>query len=1132
MRGIEARLSRIVLSALFVIALAGPALAQFRASVQGTVQDTSGAGVPAATVTVTSEETGKAQTVTTSEDGIYRVSNLAPGRYTVSAEAAGFRRQVATGVQVNAETPQQVDLLLEVGGIDEVVTVTADATALQTETASVGKSITTDEVLRLPQVGRDPYELVRLTPGILGDGARSGSGNSVGLPNTTGPGGSNSSIFQTENQVPVSANGQRLSANNFTIDGVSVNSLQWGGAAVVTPNQESVKEIRVLSSTYSAEDGRNSGAQIKVVTQNGTNEFHGSAIFKYNSPGLNAFNKYGGPNDAPRTRVNNAFRQYGGSLGGPIVRDKLFFFFSYEGLTNRTNDTADRWIETSEYRSLVQQIRPNGVTAQVFGAAGIEPRVIATLPTDCAVFGFDPARCRQLPGGLDIGSPTGALNQYVSLGNPVGGGLDGIPDIIFARLAVPGESRGNQFNGRFDYTPSERHQIAGSFYFTKLSNRIADAAGSSRPIGDLRFRPLNSAATASWLYTLSPTVLNELRWNFTRFSADQVADSIDTNFGIPRIEVEGLPFDRIRFGAPRAETTPAIFAQNTFELRDTVTLARGNQTWRIGGELRWEQDNNNLVGGARPIYSFVGLFNLANDTPIFEAINLDPSTGAPADAQRNFRSRDFAAFFQNDWQVNPHLTVNLGLRYEYFSPLSETEDRITNLLFPGAGDLATSRVEQVDQLFEGDKNNFGPRIGFAYNPAWLDERMVVRGGFGIAYNRIPNVVFSNTRGNPPFFSRYNICCGTAEGDFGSPFVGGQIIYALGSDASPLSYPVNPLLGSGIDPVTGGPLVGSAEIYGTEPQLPNSYVYLYSLDTEFDLGYDFVATAGYQGSSGHKLIRLVNQNFIYTPNPKFFAVYFPQPDVNTNFNALNLTLQRRFSHGVSFDAYYRFSKSIDTLSYEGPGAVTNQTYPQDLATERGPSDFDVTHYFTFSGLWELPIFRGRSDWVGKAFGGWQLNAILTARSGYPWTPKIRKDVRTPSGLTIGPIRPTAYFGGALDDADDQAFIREGGNFPGGGDQYFNIVDTGPPGIGRNSFRGPRYGALDLSIVKSTGLPGALGLGEAAKLDVRVNLFNAFNNLNLAPFGFFDNSVFADDPNFGVATAGLAGRVIELQARFSF
>ena len=144
----------------------------------------------------------------------------------------------------------------------------------------------------------------------------------------------------------------------------------------------------------------------------------------------------------------------------------------------------------------------------------------------------------------------------------------------------------------------------------------------------------------------------------------------------------------------------------------------------------------------------------------------------------------------------------------------------------------------------------------------------------------------------------------------------------------------------------------------------------------------------------------------------------------------------------------------------------------------------------------------------------------------------KDVRTPSGLTIGPIRPTAYFGGALDDADDQAFIREGGNFPGGGDQYFNIVDTGPPGIGRNSFRGPRYGALDLSIVKSTGLPDALGLGEAAKLDVRVNLFNAFNNLNLAPFGFFDNSVFADDPNFGVATAGLAGRVIELQARFSF
>ncbi len=649
-------------------------------------------------------------------------------------------------------------------------------------------------------------------------------------------------------------------------------------------------------------------------------------------------------------------------------------------------------------------------------------------------------------------------------------------------------------------------------------------------MADLQFKPLNSAATVSWIRTWSPTIVNELRWNFTRFSADQTQDSADVNFGIPRIEVEGLPFDRIRFGADRAETTPAVFAQNTFDLSDTVTWIRGSQTWRMGGTVRWEQDNNNLLGGARPLYSFSGLFNLANETPIFEAINADPTTGAPADARRSFRSKDFAAFFQNDWKVTPRLTLNLGLRYEYYAPLTETEDRISNLIF-GQNDLVDSRVSVVDSFFEGDKNNFGPRFGFAYNPELLGDRFVVRGGFGLAYNRVPNAIFSNTRGNPPFFARYNICCGTADEDFGDPFVNGLISFDLGSSTDPSSYPANPLLGAGIDPVSGAPVNGSVEIYGTEPELPNAYVYLYSLETEFLMGQNFVGRVGYQGSSGRKLIRLVNENFLYTPSPKFFAVYFPQPDVNTSFNALLLTLERRFAQGLAVTANYRYAKSIDTLSYEGPGFVTNQTFPQDLSSERGPSDFDVTHFFNLSAVWELPFLRGRNDWVERAFGGWQINSIVTARTGYPWTPKLRKQVRTPSGQFVGPIRPTAYFGGAVERFDDDVFTRYS-LFPGGGARYFDVNTEGPPGIGRNSFRGPRFGAVDFSFAKSTGLPSIPGLGENAKLELRMNCFNCFNNLNPASFSFDSPGVFAEDPAFGLSPGVLAGRVIEFQARFSF
>jgi hypothetical protein len=1131
MRATLSSLIHFTMCASLLLCLSSVAEAQFKASLQGTIKDQSGAVIPGTPVSVTNQETGRTQQVVASDSGFYRVAGLSPGRYRVSVEQPGFEK-VTINVEVNAEETRGVDITLAPSRVAQEITVSSETeTQLHTEDANVSRAITTVEIQRLPQLGRDPYELLRLTPGVFGDGARDGSGNSVGLPNTTGPGGSNTSIFQTENQVPISANGQRLSANDYLIDGVSVNSLTWGGAAVVTPNQESVKELRVMSNTYSAEDGRNSGAQVKVVSQNGTNELHGSAMLKYNDPALNAFNKYGGPG-APPVRVNNHFRQFGGGIGGPIIKDKLFFFFSYEGLRNNTTDAFTAWVETPQYRQLVQTLRPNGTTAKIFGLPGITPRLITQIPVDCSQFGNDASRCRVVAGGLDLGSPTGSLNNYVGLGNPTGGGFDGIPDVMFGQFALPGRTRGNQFNGRVDYNRGN-DQFAVSMYFTRQNTDSSDAAGRSRPMEDLNFKPANSAATVTWLRTISPTLLNEAKANFTRFQSNQVQSSAATNFGIPRIEVEGLPFDRIRFGADRQETTPAVFAQNTIEIQDTLSKIIGNHALKFGAEIRKEQDNNNLVGGARPLYSFSGLFNLANDTPIFEAINADPRSGGPADAQRYFRTGTYAFFVQHDWKFRPNLTFNMGVRYEYFTPLREHRGQLSNLAF-GPHGLVDSKVEVIDQLYNPDRNNFAPRLGFAWNPHAFNERIVVRGGFGVSYNRIPNVLFANTRGNPPFMFRYNLCCGTASTDFGSPFDGGQILYSLGASSSPFSFPVNPALAQGIDPISGGPAAGSVEMWGAPPDLRTAYVYVFSLETEYRLPGNFVANLGYQGSSGHKLIRLVNQNFLQAPNPKFFQVFFVQPDVNSDYHAMLIGLKRRFARGFQLDAHYRWSKSIDTLSYEGPGAVTNQTNPANLASERGPSDYDATHYFVMSGLWDLPIFRNRKDLLGKALGGWEINGILTAHSGFPWTPKTGRQASVPvtGADTISPTRPVAYFGGALSDSSNDAFIRPGGNFPGGGLVFFDISHPGPPGIGRNSFRGPKYKSVDFSLVKQTGLPHIPGLGENAKLDIRFNLFNAFNTLNLKPLSFFDPGTFVEDANFGRSPGGLAGRVAELQLRFSF
>ncbi len=1117
------------------------ARAQFRAGIEGTVTDASGAAVVGVTVTVSNQETGKSAQLTTSGAGFYRISGLPPGKYTVTALVTGFKEKVVKDITVHAEEMQGINITIEPGPVNETVTVTGETVPqLQTENGNVTGAITNQQVHALPQVGRDPYELLRLAPGVFGDGARAGNGNSVGLPNTSGPGGSNSSLFQTENQVPISGGGQRLSNNNFEIDGVSVNSLGWGGAAVVTPNQESVKEIRVTTNAYDAQYGRNSGAHIEVVSQNGTNQFHGSGFFKYDEPGLNAFNKYGGPSGARPQRVEKKLRNFGGSVGGPVVKEKLFFFFSYEGLRNRsTNFSTPTYVETAQYRQRVISARPDGITAKILGSPGMEPRIAQVIPAPCPIDstgknGFKPGTCQQVAGGLDIGSLTSSLGQYVDAANTAGGGLDGVPDVQQVILALPSQTRGSQWNARMDFNRGRNDSFAVSTYFTRLDSLGSDSNGRSRPMQDTRFKPFNSATTLTYNRVLSPVTLNQARINFTRFSANQLALSPNPNWGIPRLEVDSLPpFSAIGLGPNRTDTTPALFAQNTIEFRDTLSRVIRTHALKFGAEIRKEQDNNNLLGGARPLYRFRGLWNLANDAPYTESIDADPNTGSPTDAQRYFRTGDYGLFAQDDWKLRPNLTLNLGLRWEYFAPLREHRGHLSNLVL-GPNGLQDARVAVVNELFRPDRTNFAPRFGFAYSPPGLNSKLVVRGGFGLFYNRIPDVLFSNTRANPPFFSRYSPCCLPEN----QSTVGGKVLYALGASSSPMSYPVNPALAFGLDPRTGAPCLNQActsdsrvEIWGAQPNMENAYIYEYSFGLEYSLPHSFVAALGYEGSAGHKLIRLVNLQFLFPENTNFAALRFPQPDTNSNFNALNARLTHRFAKGFQAQARYRYSKSIDQLSYEGPGAGTNQTYPQDDRTERGPSDYDATHHFNLSGLWDLPIFPHRRDLVGKVLGGWQISAILTAHSGFPWTPVSGTSVSTPGGPSLSPTRPVAQIGTPLTDHSNDAFTRPSGNFPGGGRLYFD-TSSGPPGIGRNSFRGPHYFGTDLSLGKEFRLLGSKYLGEAARIDVRANFFNVFNQLNLKPFLFDSNATRIERVTFGQADSGLSGRVIEFQVRLSF
>lgn len=1157
------------LALLFLIA-GITAQAQFNSSLSGTILDPTQAVIPGAVVTLTNDATQATKTVTSGAEGAYQFSELPPGSYSIKVTATGFQQSSVSNVALAAETPRSLNLTLQAGADTQTITVNAEAAPLlQTADASIGRTIDSAEIQRLPIFGADPYELVRTAPGISGDAARSGNGNAVFLPNGAGPGGSNSGIYQTENAVQISADGQRQADNNYMIDGVSVNSLTHGGAAVVSPNEEAVGAINVVSTSYDAGLGRNTGAQIQVVSKSGTNKLHGSAFFLYDEPGLNQYNKYGGP--APLTatvRNNNKQRTWAGSLGGPIVKDKLFLFASFSEYKQNNATVATAYVLTPQFRTALASGRTGGVSATIVGDPASNPTILNVLTPTCTGFGtykdLNPASptfntqvpaCHVVPGGLDLGSlPAGGTSQlgvfpsgapiatapyYGASPQQVGAGFDGIPDVEFAQIKVPSQSRGNQYNGRVDWQLTPRDLIAGSVFFTKLDNLGTSGTSPAAPQNYLPFKPLNSAATLIFIHTFSPRWINELRGNSTRFADNQVTDGGNAvNFGIPYINVQNYPFP-VQFGVNFGNTSPAAFAENTYEVRDTVTHTFGTHTIRAGVELRFEQDNDNLFGEERPIYAFNGLFAFANDASVFEAIVANPNTGGMANTQRYFRSQDYAGFIQHDWKVTPNFTFNAGLRWEEFTPLANKGSTINYpTLGPPGKELAGLTLGAHDHLWNFQHHNFGPKIGFAYTPAMFNQKLVIRGGYALAYNHLDIALFNNALEDGPGIASFGLCCGGATNTAG-------IQYNLGTSHSPTSYPANPALKTGVN-AAGFPNGGNQiEIYGAPPNLKYPSSDLYSLDIQRSLGFNTTATVGYAGSLGHHFARLVDQNFLYNQaNSPVYAAYFAQTDSVQNYNSLNARLERPMRHGIAYTINYTYAKSLDQVSNgDLADGAANQTNPANNASEYGPSDYDVKHRVIATGLYQTPTFHTHNAIADALVNGFQVNATYTYHTGFPWTPITTNLNTVPiqnGAATQNVVRPIAYNGQAGTSCSNSAFTT-GSNFSNrfngstnvGGANYFTTIlpPTGvyKPGIGRNSFRGPCYQEVDMSIAKEF----AHDFGDRhTMLRLQANMYNVFNQLQLQPIGNNSGGSNIASAYFGYAQAADEGRVIELLARFQF
>jgi outer membrane receptor protein involved in Fe transport len=1183
-----------------VVFFAAAAHAQFRAGIEGTVTDSTGAVVKGAKITVTSQETGASQESTANDEGFYSVSHLAPGLYTINASLAGFKTKVINDVLIKAEETSGVNLVLDPGSVTEQVTVNGDTLpTLDTEDASLTGTITKQQIEDLPQFRGDPFELLRLTPGVFGLGARSSGGDSTNFPNYSGPGGSNRGVFQTENAVQVSANGSRVEANGYQLDGVSANSQGHGGASVITPNTESVKEVKIEVSPYSAENSSGAGAIVEVVTQNGTNNLHGSAVLRTQSPGLNAFQRWGGPNGASPNRDNLLLHSYLGSLGGPIWKNKLFAFFSFEHLKLAGNSRREHsWEETSQ---LVGNFPSSSLAAKIFAVPGTgfsNPKIL-TASSTCAAFGLPegsptpdggPAVCRTVSGGIDIGSniaggfvantPRFKPDPSCPVANPnciqwydssVGGGLDGNPDIASIEYdARSDNTTTTQYNGRIDFNVTKNDLVAFSLFTVPLTNTFLPGGWvDGRQYNTFHHDGKNETAALLWNRTVNPNTINEARMNVTRWYFDELKSNTQAPFGVPQVNIIVNPLNNTKFGAG-FPFGPGVFYQTKYVFRDTLSKVQGTHVLKFGGEFSKEQSTNVSTGNARPQYDFNNLWNFANDAPNDEggitffpwtgATTYNPTSGVPTDFRKYFRTTTYAFFGQDTWKVKPNLTLTLGLRYDYFSPLHEKFGRISNLVLgQGSAALTGAKIKTGGDFTKPDRNNFGPQLGFAWSPRntfgheW-NNRFVLRGGIGVAYNRVAGAQLWRSAANPPSFVSAGVAS-TCSFDNASCADRSQIVYAFSSGGikSFAGYPANPSTRLTFDPTTGLPQPTSQfytppNITGAVQNLATPYTWHFSMEGQYDLGHNWVGALSYQGSQSRKYMRDFDHALIdarptglntFTDSTVNLIgnVTMSQTDVNSHYNALLARISHRMSKGLEFTGSYRYSKSVDQCSGD---EGCKQTYPWDQRLETGPSDFDVTHSFTANTLYELPFFKARHDWLYTAAGGWKLGMILTLNSGFPWTPVSNGNCQS---IGVGfdalcSVRPAAYKGGAGSDFSTSTFQKVGGNFPGGGLKYFTPAvasssGTPPvPGVGRNSFRGPRYTGIDMSFGKRFTLPKMRVFGENAGFELKANAFNVFNKLNLTPFGFNSDSTNITSSKFGQATGALGGRVFEFIGRFSF
>jgi hypothetical protein len=1155
----------------------GAAEAQFRASMRGTVHDPSGAVIPGATVTLVDTDTNRTVVATSDDNGTYIFNALGPAPYRLTVERQGFQKKVLEHVQIIPEQLNSLDLQLDLGEVQQTVTVSGTTQALDTETATVSGTINSNQIQHLPSYNRDIFQLAQLAPGVFADGSQASGGGTNNQPGNQGVGGSGSGdagIFATENGVQLQNAGGQYETNSITIDGISTVSAVWGGSSVITPSEDSVQDMKVVSNSYDAENGRFSGAQIQVLTKGGTNQFHGSAFFKASRPGLNAYQAWNGlGSDQPGTpairglnRDENRFNNYGGSLGGPIWKNKIFAFFNIETSPLTAVTTSQGWYETSQFDSSAAAAGSIAKTYLSFPGNAVAASGIVAEKCNAAGL-LQGVNCMQVNGGLDIGSPlkTGSGLQDLTYGGSsdtpgVGGGFDGIPDIAFYNLLNPTKISQTQYNGRLDADLTAKDRLTFTIYW--VPDNSTNYNGPNRSENLWHDQIINDAFALIWNHTFSPSLLNQARANAAGWRYNELSSNPQEPFGLPSDNIQAIgSITPGAFGAP----PPGQFNQWTYTYNDVLTKIAGKHSIKVGGELTRLSYLNSNLGAARPTFNFENLWDFANDAPYSESGYFDSKTGVPFANRQDDRENLWAFFGQDDIKVRPNLTVNLGLRWSYFDSLYSKENNQDVLQFGSGSNVLTGlNVRVGGHLYTPQKDNFGPVVGFAWQPNIYQGKIVIRGGFGIGYNQNEIAITANSSGNPPNAVNANFACAYVTFATNPSCAGNGIFYETANNLNSIfGYAPNPsaitTYGSNNLPICPAPCGSPISVAGFPSNPKTIAVYHYSLDVQGQLPFNSVFTLGYQGNETRHLLVQENYDAIAAAqglalNPGVQTLNYWENAGTANYNALIGTVSHNMSRGFQVTAQYTWAKAMD----ENSGPYYEDPYPFNTSAAYGRADYDARNAFKLFGLWQPVFFHGSHSWIEKVAGGWSLSGIWNLHSGFPWNPYYNTSGNVYYGSSgYGNLRPVAVVPGYGLSTSNKTFEQDvNPNYGGDASQFFTaptyvqgpafpaFAPAPPIGIRRNPLNGPGYNDVDASLSKGFGLPNNRILGEAARFEVRADFYNLFNktNLNVQSLdpvigSVSPNGVVSPNSDFGVAggdgqQAALGSRTIQLQARFSF